>query len=89
MVLAYEDDEGNGRKTKKRETFEKNLKEQGLHLETELKTVSNIGFTDKRQLATGKMVRACFCVHTRPSYMFDILQSLSSQYKPIMFNNPI
>ena len=42
MVLAYEDEEGNGRKTKKRETFEKNLKEQGLQLETELKTVSNI-----------------------------------------------
>ena len=42
MVLAYEDEEGNKRKTKKRKTFEKNLKEQGLQLETELKTVSNI-----------------------------------------------
>ena len=42
MVLAYEDEEGKSRKTKKRETFEKNLKEQGLQLETELKTVSNI-----------------------------------------------
>ena len=41
MVPAYEDEEGSI-KTKKREIFEKNLKEQGLQLETELKTVSNI-----------------------------------------------
>ena len=42
MVLAYEDDGGDSKKANKREIFEKNLKEQGLHLETELKTVSNI-----------------------------------------------
>ena len=40
MVLAYLDEDGNRKKAKKRETFEKHLKEQGLELETELKTVS-------------------------------------------------
>ena len=40
MVLAYEDEEQGSKKTKKREIFEKNLREQGLQLETELKTVS-------------------------------------------------
>ena len=42
MVLAYEEDEQGSKKTKKREIFEKNLREQGLQLETESKTVSQI-----------------------------------------------
>ena len=41
MVLAYEDteDKDRNRIRKKREVFEKHLQEQGLELETELKTV--------------------------------------------------
>ena len=42
MVLAYEDteDKDRNRIRKKREVFEKHLQEQGLELETELKTVN-------------------------------------------------
>ena len=40
MILAYEDEGRNKRKTKKREMFEAHLMEQGLQLETDLKTVS-------------------------------------------------
>ena len=39
MILAYEDQEDKNRSKKKRETFEKHLRDQGLELETELKTV--------------------------------------------------
>ena len=38
MVLAYEDH--GGKSTRKREVFEKHLKEEGLELETENRTVT-------------------------------------------------
>ena len=40
MILAYQDENDKTRDKKKREVFEKLLKEQGLELETEYKTVS-------------------------------------------------
>ena len=39
MVLAFEDHDGNPKKVKKREVFEKHLRDQGLHLELETKSV--------------------------------------------------
>ena len=41
MILAYQDENDKTRAKKKREVFEKLLKEQGLELETEYKTVSD------------------------------------------------
>ena len=41
MILAYQDENDKTRVKKKREVFEKLLKEQGLELETEYKTVSD------------------------------------------------
>ena len=41
MILAYQDENEKSRTKKKREVFEKLLKEQGLELETEYKTVSD------------------------------------------------
>ena len=40
MVIAYEDDEDKKGARKKREVFEKHLKDEGLELETEYKTVN-------------------------------------------------
>ena len=40
MVVVYEDDSGNTKKALARESFERHLKEQGLELETEPKSVS-------------------------------------------------
>ena len=40
MVIAYEDEGRNKRKTKKREMFKSHLMEQGLQLETEPRSVS-------------------------------------------------
>ena len=39
MVLAFEDHDENPKKVKKREVFEKHLRDQGLHLELETKSV--------------------------------------------------
>ena len=46
MVLAYEDDEDKKGARKKREAFEKHLKDEGLELETEYKTVRLIDGTE-------------------------------------------
>ena len=42
MILAYLDENDKTKDMKKREVFEKLLKEQGLELETEYKTVSDV-----------------------------------------------
>ena len=44
MILAYLDENDKTKEKKKREVFEKLLKEQGLELETEYKTVSVVLF---------------------------------------------
>ena len=41
MILAYQDENEKTRVKKKREVFEKLLREQGLELETEYKAVSD------------------------------------------------